>query len=163
MTSDDIKNYCEEATNISNKQGLKDGLTYLIGEKFSLVYYQLKIKKNKLKYIYPDYATENLILKNNKTLNLSYTLTISENYIGVLERVAMLEEALDQFIKEIKESFSLENIQNYIDSYPRLAFKINHSPENMISSSVNSSMTVDDIFSEIEDILIIDEIKKLFR
>ena len=165
MTSENIRSYCEEAINISEQQGVQDGLAFLIGEKFSLVYYQLKTAHNKLKYLYPNSTpgnSNNPILKGNKTLQLSYTLTINENYRGVFERVNFLEEVLDQFIEEIKESFPLENIQDYLNSYPRLAFKGNSSPDNMVSLNESSPMTVGNIFSEVEDILIIDEMKNLF-
>ena len=165
MTSKNIRNYCEKALNISEQQGAQDGLAFLFGEKFSLVYYQLKTAHNKLKFLYPDSTPRNQnnpIPKKNKTLQLSYTLTINENYRGVFERVDLLEEVLDQFIEEIKESFPLENIQNYLNSYPRLAFKRNSSLDNMVSLDESSTMTVEDIFSEVEDILIIDEMKNLF-
>ena len=165
MNSESIRNYCEEALNISEQQGVQDGLAFLIGEKFSLVYYQLKTAHNKLKYLYPDSTPENQnnpIPKGNKTLQLSYALTINENYRGVFERVDLLEKALEQFIEEIKESFSLENIQDYLNSYPRLAFKENSSFDNIVSLNESSLMTAEDIFSEVEDILIIDEMKNLF-
>ena len=165
MTSENIRNYCEEALSIAEEQGVRNALGFLIGEKFSLVYYQLKNAHNKLKYLYPGSTQanqNNSILKGNKTLQLSYTLTINENYRGVFERVDLLEEMLEQFIEEIKESFSLKNIQCYLDSYPRLAFKENSSPDDMIPLDESSPMTADDIFSEEEDILIVDEMKNLF-
>ena len=165
MTSENIRNYCEEALNITEEQGVHDGLAFLIGEKFSLAYYQLKAAQNKLKYLYPDSTSGNqnsLVSKESKTLQLSYALTISENYRGIFEQVDHLEEALDQFIKEIKQSFSTEKIQDYLNSYPRLVFKGDFSPDDMDSSEEGSSMTAQDIFSEVEDILIVDEMKSLF-
>ena len=165
MTSENIRNYCEEALDIAEQQGVHDGLAFLIGEKFSLVYYQLKTANNKLKYLYPDSTPgtpNNPILKENKALKLSYTLTINENYRDVIEQIALLEEVLRQFIEEIKESFSLENIQDYLNSYPRLAFK-EHSPaDKIVLLEKSSPMTAGDVFSEVEDILIIDEMKNLF-
>lgn len=165
MTSENIKGYCEEALNITEEQGVHDGLAFLIGEKFSLVYYQLKTAYNKLKYLYPDSTPgnqNNPIPKGNKTLQLSYSLTINENYRSVFERVDLLEEVLEQFIEEIKESFPLENIQDYLNSYPRLAFKGNSSPDNIVSLNESSPMTAEDIFSEVEDIIINYEMKNLF-
>ena len=165
MTSENIRDYCEEALNITERQGVQDGLAFLIGEKFSLVYYQLKTAHNKLKYLYPDSTPgnpDNPISKGDKTLQLSYTLTISENYRGVFEQVGNLESVLYQFVEEIKESFPLEDIQNYLNSYPRLAFKGSSSPNDMDFSTKESQLKVQDIFSEVEDILIIDEMKDLF-
>ena len=50
MTSEEIKNYCEEALTISKQQGTQGGLTFLIGEKLSLVYYLLKTERNTTEY-----------------------------------------------------------------------------------------------------------------
>ena len=165
MTSKNIRNYCAKALNISEQQGVQDGLAFLIGEKFSLVYCQLKTAHNKIKYLYPDSTPgnqNNSIPKGNKTLQLSYALTINETYRGVFERIGLLERVVDQFVEEIKESFPLVTIQDYLNSYPRLDFKENSSPDNIVSLDESSPMEAEDIFSEVEDILIIDEIKNLF-
>ena len=165
MTSEEIKNYCEEALTISKQQGTRGGLTFLIGEKLSLVYYLLKTERNKLKFLYPDNLSrnkENHALKQNKTLQLSYTLTINENYRGVLEQVDHLEKVLNQFVNEIKRSFPHKNIQDYLNSFPRLAFKEEQPVGATDSSGESSLMTTQDIFSEAEDILIVHEMHNFF-
>ena len=165
MTSEKIKDYCEEALIISKEQGVRDGLTFLIGEKLSLIYYQLKTERNKLKFLYPDNLSrreESHALMQNKNLQMSYTLTINENYKGVFEQVDYLETSLDLFVNEIKKSFSLKAIQDYLNSFPRLAFKEDLSAEAVDLSEENSLMTTQDIFSEVEDILIINEMYSYF-
>ena len=165
MTSEEIKNYCEEALTISKQQGTQGGLTFLIGEKLSLVYYLLKTERNKLKFLYPDNLSrnkENHALKQKKNLQLSYTLTINENYRGIFEQVDHLEKILNQFVNEIKRSFSHKSIQDYLSSFPRLAFKENLPVEVTDSPEGSSSMTTQDIFSEVEDILIVNEMHNLF-
>ena len=165
MTSEEIRNYCEEALTISKQQGTRGGLTFLIGEKLSLVYYLLKTERNKLKFLYPDNLSrnkENHALKQNKNLQLSYTLTINENYRGILEQVDHLEKILNQFVNEIKRSFSHKSIQDYLSSFPRLAFKENLPIKVTDSPEESSSMTPQDIFSEVEDILIVNEMHNLF-
>ena len=165
MTSEEIRNYCEEARTISKQQGIRDGLTFLIGGKLSLVYYLLKTERNKLKFLYPDNLSrnkENHALKQNKNLQLSYTLTINENYRGVLEQVDHLEKVLNQFVNEIKRSFPHKNIQDYLNSFPRLAFKEDLPFGATDSPGESSSMTTQDIFSEVEDILIVNEMHNLF-
>ena len=165
MTSEKIRTYCEEALIISELHGVENGLAFLIGEKFSLVFYQLKIERNKLKFLYPDSKSSNqsnLLLKENRALQLSYTLTINENYRGIFEQVDFLEEALDHFIDEVREFFSLEDIHDYLRSYPRLAFKEIPSSEDDNFLNKNSMMTAQDIFSEVEDILFVDEMHHLF-
>ena len=165
MTSEEIRNYCKEALTISKQQGTRDGLTFLIGEKLSLVYYLLKTERNKLKFLYPDNLLrnkENHALKQNKNLQLSYTLTINENYRGVLEQVDHLEKALNQFVNEIKRSFPHKDIQDYLNSVPRLAFKEDLPFEATDSPGESSLMTTQDIFSEVEDILIVHEMHNFF-
>ena len=165
MTSEEIRNYCAEALTISKQHGTRGGLAFLIGEKLSLVYYLLKTERNKLKFLYPDNLLrnkENPALKQNKNLQLSYTLTINENYRGVLEQVDHLEKALNQFVNEIKRSFPHKDIQDYLNSFPRLAFKENLPFWATDSPLESFSMTTQDIFSEVEDILIVNEMHNLF-
>ena len=165
MTSEKIKIYCEEALSISKGQGTRDGLTFLIGEKLSLVYFQLKTERNKLKFLYTDKPSSNEedhALMQNKNLQMSYTLTINENYKDVFEQVDYLEKSLDLFVNEIKRSFSLKSIQDYLSSFPRLAFKEDLSTGVADSSEESSSMTAQDIFSEVEDILTVNEMHSLF-
>jgi hypothetical protein len=165
MTSEKIRNYCEEALTISKQKGTRDGLTFLIGEKLSLVYFQLKTERNKLKFLYPDNNSKNKknhALMQNKNLQLSYTLTINENYRGVFEQVDHLQEVLDLFVDGIKGSFPLKSIQDYLSSFPRLGFKEDSSAGGFGSLEGSSTMTTQDIFSEVEDILIVNEIHRLF-
>jgi hypothetical protein len=165
MTLEKIRTYCEKALTISELHGVQSGLAFLIGEKFSLVFYQLKTERNKLKFLYPDSRSSNqsnLLLKNNRTLQLSYTLTINENYRDTFEQVDFLEEVLDHFIDEVREFFSLEDIHDYLRSYPRLAFKESSSSEDDDFLNKNSIMNAQDIFSEVEDILFVDEMHHLF-
>ena len=165
MTSEKVRIYCEEALIISELQGVESGLAFLIGEKFSLAFYQLKTERNKLRFLYPDSRSSNqsnMLLKDNRTLQLSYTLTLNENYRAIFEQVDLLEEVLDQFIDEVKELFSLEDIHEYLRSFPRLAFKESSSSEDDDFLNKNSIMTAQDIFSEVEDILFVDEMHHLF-
>ena len=165
MTSEEIRNYCKEALTLSKQQGIRGGLTFLIGEKLSLIYYLLKTERNKLKFLYPDNLSkikENHALKQDKNLQLNYTLTINEKYRGVLEQVDNLEKVLNQFVIEVKRSFPHKDIQDYLNSFPRLTFKENLPVEVTDSPGGSSLMTTQDIFSEVEDILIVNEIHNLF-
>ena len=165
MTLEKIRNYCEEALTISKQRGTRDGLTFLIGEKLSLVYLQLKTERNKLKFLHPDDLSRNKeshALMQNKSLQLSYTLTINENYKGVFEQVDHLEKDLDLFVNEIKRSFPLKSIQDYLSSFPRLAFKEDFFTGVADPSEESSPMTTQNIFSEVEDILTVNEMHSLF-
>ena len=165
MTSEEIRNYCEEALIISKQQGSRDGLTFLIGEKLSLVYLQLKTERNKLKFLYPNDLSRNKeshALMQNKSLQLSYTLTINENYKEVFEQVDHLEKDLDLFVNEIKRSFPLKSIQDYLSSFPRLAFKEYLSAGVVDPSEESSSMKNKNICSELEDIWTVNEMHSLF-
>ena len=142
MTLEKIRDYCQIASTISRKHGTRDGLTFLIGEKLSLVYLQLKNERNKLKFLYTGNLSENKknpALKKNKSLQISYTLTINENYRGVFEQVDHLEKAIDLFVDEIKRSFTLQSIQDYLGSFPRLAFSSSSQALFTTSSTVSLS------------------------
>ena len=164
MTSEKISHYCEKALTISKQQGTREGLTFLIGKKLSLIYFQLKAERNKLKFLYPDNLSNNKEngLMQNKNLQLSYTLTINENYRGVLEQVDHLEKTLDLFIDEIKRSFPLQSIQDYLNSFPRLSFKQDCAAGIAEPLEESPLMTNQDILSEVEDILIVNEMHGLF-
>jgi len=164
MTSEKISHYCEKALIISKQQGTREGLTFLIGEKLSLIYYQLKTEQNKLKFLYPDNLSNNKenALIHNKNLQLSYTLTINENYRRVFEQVDHLEKTLDLFIDAIKRSFTLQSIQDYLSSFPRLSFKQDYALGAIDFSEESPLMTNQDILSEVEDILIVNEMHSLF-
>ncbi|SVB25369.1 uncharacterized protein METZ01_LOCUS178223 [marine metagenome] len=165
MTSKEIRNYCEEALAISSQQGTQDALTFLIGEKLSLIYYQLKTERNKLKFLYPENFSnkkQNQALKQNKNLQLSYTLTINKNYIMVFRQVKQLEKTVDLFVSEIKKSFPLRIIQDFLTSSPRLASKEDRKTRAVNSLEESSSMTAQGIFSEVEDILLANEMRSLF-
>jgi len=73
-----------------------------------------------------------------------------------------MEKTLNQFVNEITRSFSHKSIQDYLSSFPRLAFKESLPMEVTDSPEENSSMTTQDIFSEVEDILIVNEMHSLF-
>ena len=108
MTSENIRSYCEEALAITEQQGIQDGLAFLIGEKFSLTYYQLKTAHNKLKYLYPDSSSgnqSNAILKGNKTLQLSYSLAINENCSS---KLIFLKKRSTCLLKKSKNPFLLK-------------------------------------------------------
>jgi hypothetical protein len=164
MTSEKILHYCDKALTISKQQGMQEGLTFLIGEKLSLVYFQLKTERNKLKFLYPDSYSRNRenALMQNKNLQLSYTLTINENYRRVFEQVDHLEKTLDLFIDVIKRSFTLQSIQDYLNSFPRLSFKQDCAAGGIDYLEKSPLMTSQDILSEVEDILMVNEMHNLF-
>ncbi len=98
----------------------------------------------------------------NKNLQLSYTLTINENYRGVFEKVDHLEKTLDLFIDAIKRSFTLQIIQDYLSSFPRLSFRQDCTAGAIDFSEESPLITNQDILSEVEDILIVNEMHSLF-
>ena len=89
-------------------------------------------------------------------------MCIRDSYRRVFEQVDHLEKVLDLLVDGIKRSFPLKSIQDYLNSCPRLAFKEDMSTGVADSSEKSSSMTTQDIFSEVEDILIVNEMHGLF-
>ncbi|MBI4384435.1 MAG: hypothetical protein HY579_10430 [Nitrospinae bacterium] len=160
-----IKEYCQEALDIAEQFGLHEGLSYLIGEKFCEVYRDLKRFQGQVKYVYgANRQTEAMdpLEMGGKAFKLNYNMTISENYRRRLNRVKALERAKTQFVREIKELFDIIDIQDYLNSYPRLGGNDRSAPPGKNSPEKVSSMTAKDVFSEVEDIFIVEDMKKLF-
>ncbi len=165
MTPKQIKNYCEEAREIAQEEGIRAGLDYLIGEKFSRNLYKLNKFQYQLKFLYqekndsgnhpPEYQ--------ENAYKLSFALTLGSNYKELLEKICHLEKVHDTFLEEIKETFSVDAIQDYLDTYPRLGI-----PKKSIFSEEPDALeenqfSADCVISEAEDILLVQEMKKLFR
>lgn len=161
MDTYQIKDCCEEALDISGSHGVYAGLSFLIGEKFCSEYHKLRLLSQKLKYLYPadikDIAANS---SNVRPFEISYSITLQENYSGVFDRVQILETTLKHFVEEIKNSFRIGDICEYLKTYPRLEFK------NYLDDSIfdlpTAEMTGQEILSEAEDILIIEDLKKMF-
>ncbi|MZH05601.1 MAG: hypothetical protein F3743_09415 [Nitrospinae bacterium] len=154
MDNAQIKEFCEEALKVSETKGIQNGLSYLIGEKFGRSFLQLKKARQKLQFLYPsEEASDNHPLnKGGRTLKMSYALAIQEHYSTPLEQVKHYELFLKDFVAAIKNTFSQEDIRNYFDSSPQL------SPEEEGSSDLDFS----DVLQEAEEILAVEEIKRLF-
>ena len=154
MDNTQIKEFCEEALKVSETKGIQNGLSYLIGEKFGRSFLQLKKARQKLQFLYPsEEASDNHPLnKGGRTLKMSYALAIQEHYSTPLEQVKHYELFLKDFVAAIKNTFSQEDIRNYFDSSPQL------SPEEEGLSDLDFS----DVLQEAEEILAVEEIKRLF-
>jgi len=156
MDSEQIQEFCEEALKISEENGVQKGLSFLIGEKFGRNFLQLKKARQKLQFLYPsEEASENHPLnKGGRALKMSYALTIQEHYSTPLEQVKHYELFLKEFVVAIKNTFSLEEIRSYFDSSPQLG-----SPDQEVS---DSELDFTDVLQEAEEILALEDIKKLF-
>ncbi|MFQ5451834.1 MAG: hypothetical protein ACE5E9_14510 [Nitrospinaceae bacterium] len=165
MDSKQIKNYCRKAQDIASENGIQAGLSFLIGEKFAWNFYELRKMQNKLKFLYPerDPFGKTPLSVGEQSLKLSYALTLSDNYREILEKIDLLKKKQKHFIREIKESFDSQDIEDYLDSYPRLAFKQKSMANEKGETEEEIRYLKEDVLSEAEDILIINELKKLFR
>jgi len=161
-----IKGYCREALEISDEYGVNEGLTYLIGEKFCPLIVAVKQAESKTKYLYnPD--EENAIYnpsgKGDLEVQENYSLTVGSTYQKSLEQLEDLKHLRKDFIFEIKEAFELSDIQEFLESYPRLGFKDKKQPfwEQTLEEDADS-LEIDDIMSEVDDVFMVEEIKKYF-
>ena len=162
MKPEQIKTYCEEAHKIAERKGMAEGLAFLIGEKFSRILYEIKKCENKLKFLYPEKNHfENVPSSlGEQSLRLSYALTVSSNYGDQLEKLDRLETTRENFLQEIKKAFDPKEIQDYLNSHPRLGLKqksiLNEEPEEI------PEFSAENILSEAEDIFLVEAMKKLF-
>ena len=154
MDNAQIKEFCDEAFKVSEMKGIKNGLSYLIGEKFGRSFLQLKKAQQKLQFLYPSEETSNNhpLNKGGRTLKMSYALAIQEHYSTPLEQVKHYELFLKEFVVAIKNTFSQEDIQSYFESSPQLT------PQSEDSSDLDFS----DVLRDAEEILAVEEIKRFF-
>ena len=154
MDNAQIKEFCEEAFKVSESKGIQNGLSYLIGEKFSNTFLQLKKARKKLQFLYPSEGASDThpLNKGGRTLKMSYALAIQEHYSTPLEQVKHYELFLKEFVVAIKGNFSQEDIRSYFDSSPQLIPQGDGSPD----------LDFSDVLQEAEEILANEEIKKMF-
>ena len=164
--SDQIREYCEEALRTADKHGVHEGLSYLIGNKFCRVQRSLQEAQNKTKFMYGDdivHERDSALSEDELDVEISYSPAPNEKYVELQEEIRELQSLRDEFVKEIKDCFELQNIEDYLNGYPRLDF---HNEDEDSADTVLSSDTIrmdkSEIFSEVEDIFLIEEIKKLF-
>jgi len=156
MENGQIQEYCDEALKVSKVNGIQNGLSYLIGEKFRRSFLQLKKARKKLQFLYPSEETSNdhPLDKGGRALKMSYALTIQEHYSIPLEQVKHYELFLKEFVVGIKNTFSLKDIQNYFDSSPQL--------DSREQGSSNQDLDFAIVLQEAEEILATEDIKRLF-
>jgi len=162
-----IKGYCREALEISDEYGVHDGLAYLIGEKFCPLVVAVKQAESKTKYLYnseEEDAIYNPVGKNDLEIQENYSLTIESTYQKSLERLKDLKLLRSDFISEIKEAFEPSDIRDFLESYPRLGFKDKKQPfwEQTLEEENADNLEIEDVLSEVDDIYMVEEIKKYF-
>lgn len=159
-----IKAYCAEARKIAELEGITEGLAFLIGDKFSRNLYELTKCQNKLKFLYPgkDPFQKVPASLGEKSLRLNYALTISSNYGDTLEKMDRLDEIQKNFIREIKAVFDPKEIQDFLSSHPRLGFKERLVFNEETGREEEIEFSAEDILSEVEDIYLVETMKKLF-
>ncbi len=163
MKLEQIKTHCEEARRIAAEEGIAEGLAFVIGEKLSRIILDINKCHNKLKFLYPEKNpfTESPSSPGQKSLGLSYAMTVSSSYGDHLDKLALLETARENFILEIKKVFALQEIQNYLSSYPRLGLKQKSVPNE--EAEEKPEFSAENIFSEVEDIFLAETMIKLFN
>jgi hypothetical protein len=165
MKREYIKASCEEARQIAEREGTDEGLAFLIGEKFSRILHEINKCQNKLKFLYP----ENNPFENvpsslgEQSLRMSYALTVSSNYGDHLEKLNRLESTRDKFAQEIKKTFEKKEIQDYLNSHPRLGWKQKSILNEEAELEESLEFSVENLLSEVEDIFLVDAMKKLFN
>ena len=150
---------------MAEQEGIIEGLAFLIGEKFSRNLYEINKCQNKLKFLYPEKNPFQKVPPSlgEKSLRLNYALTISSNYGELLERIDRLEAIQKNFIREIRMVFDLKEIQDYLDSHPRLGFKERLVINEETGQEEEAEFSAENILSEVEDIYLVEMMKKLFR
>ena len=156
MENEQIQEFCQEGLKISELKGVQNGLSFLIGEKFRRTFLQLKKAREKLQFLYPseDESENHPLNKGGRALKMSYALAIQEHYSTPLEQVKHFELFLKTFAVAIKNSFSKDDIKNYFESSPTLG--------TYEEDCSDSELDYTGVLLEAEEILTLEEMKKLF-
>ncbi len=159
MELEQVQEYCREASQIAERAGTHTGLSFLIGEKFGLNFSLLRKARRKLQFLYSDddASEDHPLNQGGRALKMSYTLTVQEHYSRPLEQVKHLESLLADFSKAILNTFSQDEIKSYLESSPGLG--IDSDPEE--PAKLESGFSVDNLLLEAEEILALEDIKKL--
>ena len=159
-----FKEYCQYALDISEKDGMREGLAFLFEDKFCPKYYAFKKVQNKLKYLYPEDTPDgsNPLMLGGDSIKMSYAITLNENYQEMLEQFEYLNHSLMVFIREINSAFNKNDILDYLNSYPRMKFKQQSVLYDELGSDHETFFSILDLVAEAEDILFIEDIKSLF-
>jgi len=160
MESEQVQEYCREALQIAERAGTHAGLSFLIGEKFGLNFSLLRKARRKLQFLYPsdDMSADHPLNQGGRSLKMSYALTVQEHYTAPLEQVKHLESLLADFAKAILNTFSQDELRSYLESSPGMGSDSMDSEEPAESES---DFSVDDLLLEAEEILALEDIKKL--
>ena len=162
-----IRAYCKEAQEIADEYGVEDALSYLIGEKFSPLLSALKKAETKVKYLYTQedvHSENNPLNAGDETLKAGYSIAIETHYQSSLAAVKDLKHLRDDFVGEMKEAFEISDIRDFLESNPSLGAKTPQQayPDDLTESDPGE-LDIGDLFSEIDDLFLVEEIKKLFK
>lgn len=158
-----IRDYCRTAIDMADELGAYDGLSFLIGEKFYSLLLALKQAEAKVEFLYnadEGQPADAPLPQNNPEIKQGYLLAIQNNYQKALDRIEDLSHLRNDFVEEIKEAFDIEDIREYLESYPRLGG--NESEFGISLKDDEKPMEVKEVMSEIDDIFLVQEIRKLF-
>ena len=159
MKFEHVQKYCKEAQQIAEREGTHAGLSFLIGEKFGVKFCQLRKIKRKLQFLYnpDDMSTDHPLNQGGRALKMSYAMTVQEHYNQPMEQVKYLESLLADFAKAVLITFSQDEIKSYLESSPHLADDYEECEE----MKGEATFSADDLFLEAEEILAIEDIKKM--
>lgn len=160
-----IKDYCREAQALADTYSPHDGLSFLIGEKFYSLFTALRQAEAKVQFLYNTKEVQPAttpLESGNVEIQEGYMLAIQNNYEKALEKIEDLTQLRDDFIGEIKEAFELSDIQDYLNSYPRLGIHELEATSQVISKKESPPLEFKDVMTEVDDIFLVEEIKKHF-
>ena len=159
MEFEQVQEYCKEAQEIAERLGTHAGLSFLIGEKIGVNFSQLRKARRKLQFLYSsdDMSEDHPLNQGGRVLKMSYAMTVKEHYNQPMQQVKYLESLLEDFAKTVLITFSQDEIKSYLESSPNLAYDSNKYEE----SESATTFSVDDLLLEAEEILAVEDIKKL--
>ncbi len=161
-----IQGYCQEALEIAEEYGVQEGLAFLIGEKLFSLMQELKTAESHVKFLYnvDDQGNmDNMMEGGNPAYRESYTIALQTTYQKSFEKIEDLKRHVIDFKEEIREIFELSDIEEYLNSYPRMGQKIQplYQEDLLNQEETDGFNDIDDVLLEVDDIFTVEEMKRI--
>jgi hypothetical protein len=163
INDNQIQEWVDAAEGITEDFGIEKGLGYLIGEKFYNLVALLHDARKTVREIdekrkQPDYNP----IRVTKYKDKEFISNLDDMYEWDKGRIPEAEKLLPEFVILVREAFEPHEIQEYLQSHPRLGVHGHISTEEQHEFMVQHGAIEHSIDTELQDALIFGDMLKYF-
>jgi hypothetical protein len=155
-----LEEWVEAAKRIKEEYGTKKALGYLIGEKFYNVIEMIYASEKTIRFTEEQREKPNYDPIRKGTGKFDSDINLDETYEEEKEKILKIREAVTEFSRLIKSSFSQYEIKEYFDSHPRLGVFGHICTEKDHKFFVAHGMVERSIDTEVKDAMIFGDMVK---